>query len=531
MKWALGVALASVLIMVIPMNSAHADEIVIPSWIKITIKFWSDGKISHTEFVNSLEFLMEKNILKFSGSVNDDILKENEYLKAKAQVFNDESKQLREENEVYRVMLKQEMTQNQLPTSLSKLLDANQKLKSEIQTLRDSNEQDNMYEVDQLRKLRENYEARISQLESDNIEQGKLIQSYQTELNNAMKYQHLATKQFQLEEYEKQIGFLSSQSDDYLVELNYLGAKNLVNEEETKMLRAENEELRILINLMKKGDNFDGLENVKYNSLRNGDQGVVIHNKFDDSLKYDSSLYDIDTSKEYLIFVEPVPEWSDDVGYLVDEAVEFWQSTTDAKFRFVESFDASTAKVSWYKQTPNGYDGFVVREKLVQIGLGNSDCDGDWRPYDAKSIRKVLIHEIGHVMGLKHTNDQTSLMYPVIHDAHYSTITDSYTLGAGDVVFIGACSLNQDPSYQFEVEVQNSNNKIDVFFVPSKNEYYSAVSDKPFQYYSDPNCLGINRSGQVGVCENVSDNAGLLLIAPDSIRGDKITVRVSLAEK
>jgi len=79
--------------------------------------------------------------------------------------------------------------------------------------------------------------------------------------------------------------------------------------------------------------------------------------------------------------------------------------------------------------------------------------------------------------------------------------------------------------------VQDSENKIDLFFVPSKNEYFQAINGKPFQYYSDPNCLGLSRSVQMGICESVSHNAGLLIIAPDSISGEQITVKVSLAER
>jgi len=341
--------------------------------------------------------------------------------------------------------------------------------------------------------------------------------------------------EFKMQEYQDQVEHLNNQNVDYLVELNYLTAKNLVNVEEMGMLRADNEEYRVLLNLMKKGVDYNRFESVEYDSIRDGGsgEGVIVYNKFDDTSQklLSDTLYNIDTSKEYLIYVEPVPYWSEDISYLVDEALEFWQSVTDAKFRLVESFDASSAKISWYKQIPNGYDGFVIQERLVQIGLGNNDCDGAWRSYDTDSVRKVLIHEIGHVMGLEHTNDQASLMYPVIHNARYSTTTDSYTLGAGEAVFIGGCSLNKEPSYKFEVAVQDSENKIDLFFVPSKNEYFQAINGKPFQYYSDPNCLGLSRSGQIGICENVSQNAGLLLIAPDFISGDQITIKVSLAER
>lgn len=938
MRWALGITLVSILSLIISINSVSADEIFVPDWVKTTVTLWSEGKISHTEFVNSLEYLMEQDIIKFSGSANEKILRENEYLEAKAEVFRDEAKQLREENKEYRILLKsQELTQGELPAPFSNMFNENQKLQNEVRALRELNNQfstqinswitnkmaqeynvstesrggeliqvdeyqneinslqkqnvnyekqmkdlknlknslqkkvdflysenensksllnaikernqENRNQVNQLLLQRDNYAQRVSQLEVENFDQQVLIKSSQDELgkfdgtiqtlageksksiaiisqiqgenskfqsrvkdleaitneqmksmvailtsldtknqfvktlqsnivdhksevkslkveksrlgnlvaqlesenddrlkslasisgavrestkfvnslnyeiseykklvlelegkntqylnkikeielgkpsyenvitnlelevfnqkNSLLTYQvkvdetnelvnslnskildyqntvrllenknsqfetlllnvddeNTATRlieqeklkfhnlietlksdnenirtqlrnledielekeidihqlsseneqlryevnelqsdlgqklaqlvelreskqslssvshdttfdtianevsllDFKIQEYQDQVEHLTKQNVDYLVELNYLTAKNLVNVEEMDMLRTDNEEYRVLLNLMKKGVDYNRFASVKYDSIRDGysGEGVIVYNKFDDTSQklLSETLYNVDITKEYLIYVEPVPEWSEDLSYLVDEAVEFWQSVTGAKFRLVESFDATSAKISWYKQLPNGYDGFVIRERLVQIGLGNNDCDGAWRPYDTDSVRKVLIHEIGHVMGLEHTNDQSSLMYPVIHNARYSTITDSFTLGAGEAVFIGGCSLNQEPSYLFEIAVQDSENKIDLFFVPSKNEYFQAINGKPFQYYSDPNCLGLSRSGQIGICENVSHNAGLLLIAPDSISGEQLTVKVSLAER
>ncbi len=84
MRLALGIALVSILLLIIPINSTSADEIFVPDWVKTTVTLWSEGKISHTEFVNSLEYLMEQDIIKFSGSANEKILRENEYLQAKA---------------------------------------------------------------------------------------------------------------------------------------------------------------------------------------------------------------------------------------------------------------------------------------------------------------------------------------------------------------------------------------------------------------------------------------------------------------
>ncbi len=43
-------------------NFAYAESV--PEWVKSTAKFWSEGKITDTEFLNAIKFLIEKNIIQ-----------------------------------------------------------------------------------------------------------------------------------------------------------------------------------------------------------------------------------------------------------------------------------------------------------------------------------------------------------------------------------------------------------------------------------------------------------------------------------
>ena len=43
-------------------NLAHAESV--PDWVKNTAKFWTEGKITDTEFLNAIKFLIEKNIIQ-----------------------------------------------------------------------------------------------------------------------------------------------------------------------------------------------------------------------------------------------------------------------------------------------------------------------------------------------------------------------------------------------------------------------------------------------------------------------------------
>ena len=48
---------------------------------------------------------------------------------------------------------------------------------------------------------------------------------------------------------------------------------------------------------------------------------------------------------------------------------------------------------------------------MIQIGLGDSYCNGSWEPYSERSVTETLMHEIGHVLGFAHDDNPDSLMY------------------------------------------------------------------------------------------------------------------------
>jgi plastocyanin len=53
--------LAAIVIVSLMVSSAHAEAV--PDWIKNTAKWWVEGKITETEFLNAIKFLIEKNVI------------------------------------------------------------------------------------------------------------------------------------------------------------------------------------------------------------------------------------------------------------------------------------------------------------------------------------------------------------------------------------------------------------------------------------------------------------------------------------
>ena len=108
-------------------------------------------------------------------------------------------------------------------------------------------------------------------------------------------------------------------------------------------------------------------------------------------------------------------------------------STLENTFKFWESKELETnnqkAKMIFettkLKHEANVWITWVVRDMgegvlghahlgkgVVEVALGDYTCDGSFQLYDVESVEKIMTHEIGHSIGLPHTSDKVSIMYP-----------------------------------------------------------------------------------------------------------------------
>ncbi len=49
---------------------------------------------------------------------------------------------------------------------------------------------------------------------------------------------------------------------------------------------------------------------------------------------------------------------------------------------------------------------------VVEVALGDYNCDGSFQLYDVKSVATIMTHELGHSVGEEHDKDQNDIMYP-----------------------------------------------------------------------------------------------------------------------
>ena len=55
---------------------------------------------------------------------------------------------------------------------------------------------------------------------------------------------------------------------------------------------------------------------------------------------------------------------------------------------------------------------------VVEVALGDYSCDGSFQLYDVETVETIMTHELGHSIGLPHTNDRTNIMYPSFTPLH-----------------------------------------------------------------------------------------------------------------
>lgn len=103
------------------------------------------------------------------------------------------------------------------------------------------------------------------------------------------------------------------------------------------------------------------------------------------------------------------------------ESFEFWekQELTSNGHKARIDFEITNMKseanvwVTWViRDLGEGVLGHAHLGKgIVEVTLGDYNCDGSFQLYNVQSVEKIMTHELGHSIGLPHVEDSTNIMY------------------------------------------------------------------------------------------------------------------------
>lgn len=108
----------------------------------------------------------------------------------------------------------------------------------------------------------------------------------------------------------------------------------------------------------------------------------------------------------------------------LNNSTKYWESQTFSsnKGKAVVKFSRADTKadaniwVTWtVRKLGEGVLGHAhVGKGVVEVALGDYNCDGSFQLYDVNSVERIMRHELGHAIGLGHSNDTGSIMYPTM---------------------------------------------------------------------------------------------------------------------
>lgn len=147
------------------------------------------------------------------------------------------------------------------------------------------------------------------------------------------------------------------------------------------------------------------------------------------------------------VWVDPNPglaAWDPEFARQAREAFESWtavgipvrfvfvvdQTHADVKLTWVDRFNEQiSGKTHWARD-----ENWWITDGNIQLALHHNDG----HPLDTAAIRAIALHEVGHLLGLDHTADETSIMTPKVRvrdlsNADRATLRLLYTLPAGSV--------------------------------------------------------------------------------------------------
>ncbi|MDP6857405.1 MAG: matrixin family metalloprotease [Candidatus Nitrosopelagicus sp.] len=135
---------------------------------------------------------------------------------------------------------------------------------------------------------------------------------------------------------------------------------------------------------------------------------------------------------EYKIYINKQPHGLplDHVGTL-DSSFKYWEDQElksndgkSVKIHFITTKSQTEANlwVTWVVRDigENVLGHANLGKGVIEVALGGYGCDGNFQLFDVETVEIIMTHELGHGVGLKHSVDPESIMYPTIKEVKYA---------------------------------------------------------------------------------------------------------------
>lgn len=233
-----------------------------------------------------------------------------------------------------------------------------------------------------------------------------------------------------------------------------------------------------------------------------------------------SASYPEDIAK-YSIYVHLQPEWKSHPANLLFDVTNVWDNTGESGEIYYDELSSPPPLDDHNYNRLQSING----RTFVELQHRFSDCQSNWQPILYRYGIDTLRNQFEVAAGATVAGHPYALMY----QNHSQGSPDGYNWQEGYVQFVPVCSSHETTSYAYSVRSGDSGTAFDVLFVPAVSEYFKFTrNSSSFEHY--PGCSGRSYTSFSGTCDDVSQDAGLLIWIPDELDLALTKITVNLRE-
>lgn len=221
------------------------------------------------------------------------------------------------------------------------------------------------------------------------------------------------------------------------------------------------------------------------------------------------------------IYVHLQQEWKSYPSNIVYDVTNVWSQTENKQL-------TQQTRLEMTKETNVDEIRYVHGKSYILVQHDNTNCHDVWEPHYARFGADVIRHQIEYLAGLQQSPDPNITMYTPIKSKQ-DAAEHEVQIKSGYSQFIPICTDKETTSFDYAVRINDSSVGFDVYFVPSIEEQKKYDENGKFNHYDA--CFGKNYVSFSGTCENVSKDAGLLIVVPDNLSVPLVKFDVWFYEK